>query len=366
MTMTGKKWFRIFIALFLAILLVTGGIVAYIDPFFHYRSPRSFLYYTLYEQRSQNDGITRNFGYDAIITGTSMAENFKASLFDQRFGTDSIKVTYSGATYKEINDNLKRAYESDHRVKYVFRPLDYSLLLRDKDELRLDMGEYPVWLTNQNPFDDVKYLFNRDVIINYTLPVIARFLTGHEGGHTSFDDYSFTGDNNTFSKEAVLNGIINVDYSDEVHAPTEEETLMLKENIEQNVVSLARENPDTTFIYFFPPYSMAYWGVTGLEGNLDKMVYYVQMAVEQMLECDNIHIYNFSLEDSITTDLDNYRDVAHYSPAINDLIINRIADCEFEGADDRGCQRLTKDNTEEYFKELSEYLKGYDYDKLMN
>ena len=36
---------------------------------------------------------------------------------------------------------------------------------------------------------------------------------------------------------------------------TEEEKQMREGNIEQNVVSLAREHPETTFIYFFPPYS---------------------------------------------------------------------------------------------------------------
>ncbi len=292
--MTGKKWFGSFIAILLVILLVAGALVAYIDPFFHYREPRSFFYYRLYEQRSQNDGITRHFDYDAIITGTSMAENFKASLFDERFGTESVKVTYAGATYREINDNLKRAYESGHKVKYVFRPLDYSLLVRDKDDLRTDMGEYPVWLYNDNPFDDVKYLFNKDVIINYSLLVIARFIRGQQGGHTPFDEYSFTGDMNNYSKQTVMDSIVNVNPSDEMKKPSEEEIRTLRENIEQNVVSLARENPDTTFIYFFPPYSMAYWGITRIEGNLESQVYYVKLAVEQMLECENIHIYNFS------------------------------------------------------------------------
>ena len=34
--------------------------------------------------------------------------------------TRSIKVCYSGATYKELNDNLKVSYESGHDIKYVF------------------------------------------------------------------------------------------------------------------------------------------------------------------------------------------------------------------------------------------------------
>ena len=105
--MSGKKWFASMIIMCLAALLVLSGCVFWTDPFFHYRSPRDYFYYDLEEQRYQNDGITRHFDYDAIITGTSMCENFSASEFDSVFGTNSIKVTFSGATYKEIEENLR-------------------------------------------------------------------------------------------------------------------------------------------------------------------------------------------------------------------------------------------------------------------
>ena len=156
--MTGKKFFYTSLILFVSALAVMALTVFIVDPFFHYRAPNPNLYYRLYDQRSQNDGITRHFSYDSIITGTSMAENFKASRFDEAMNTRSIKVCYSGATYKELNDNLKVSYESGHDIKYVFRTLDYSLLYRDKDALREDMGEYPYHLTDSNPFNDVKYL----------------------------------------------------------------------------------------------------------------------------------------------------------------------------------------------------------------
>jgi hypothetical protein len=335
-----------------------------VDPFFHYRAPRDYFYYRLYDQRSQNDGITRRFDYDAIITGTSMMENCKASVFDGLFGTNSIKVTYAGATYKEIDDNLRVSYESGHDVKVVFRALDYSLLLKDKDEMRLDMGDYPVYLTNKNPFDDVKYLLNRDVIINYTLPVLGRFALGREGGHTSFDEYSYTADGSTYDRDEVLSQIPPFADPVEVFAPTEEESQMLAANIEQNVVSLAREHPETTFIYFFPPYSMAYWGALRTEGNLDKQIEYVKEAVKQCLECDNIHIYCFAFEEDITTDLNLYRDIAHYCPDVNDIIMRRIAECE-EGTYDGKVQlRLTGNTCDEYFTSLSEYLENYEYNGL--
>ena len=361
--MSGKKWFASIIIMCLAALLVLSGCVFWTDPFFHYRSPRDYFYYDLEEQRYQNDGITRHFDYDAIITGTSMCENFSASEFDSVFGTNSIKVTFSGATYKEIEENLKASFNSGHSPKYVLRGLDYSLLVRDKDELRLDMGQYPDYLTNKNPFDDVKYLLNRDAIVNYTLPILLRYLKGQEGGHTSFDSYSYTASRNTFDSAVVLNGRTSFADPVTINEATEDETNMLTGNIEYNVISMAKEHPETTFLYFFPPYSMDYFGIIREEGNLSKELEYKRQAIDMMLEYDNIHVYSFTMATDITTDLDRYRDPAHYDEDVNSWIIQKIGECEVSGAESE--YRITKDNVEEYSVKEKELLENFDYNSLI-
>ena len=95
--------------------------------------------YPINNERYQNDGITRNFEYDGIITGTSMTENFKTTEADSIFHASFIKVPFSGGWYKEINDNLKRAYDSGKSVKYIIRCLDYSLLIVDGNGRREDI-----------------------------------------------------------------------------------------------------------------------------------------------------------------------------------------------------------------------------------
>lgn len=74
-----------------------GGLVICLDPFFHYHGPVAGWYYELSDQRSQNDGITRHFTYDAVITGTSMTENFRTTEFDALMGTGAcIKLPIRG------------------------------------------------------------------------------------------------------------------------------------------------------------------------------------------------------------------------------------------------------------------------------
>ena len=362
--MSGKKWFYSSLILLVVSLLAIGGCVFWTDPFFHYRSPRPYLFYDLEEQRYQNDGITRNFDYDAIITGTSMTENFSASEFDRAFGTSSIKVPFSGATYREIEENLRVSYESGHDLKYVLRGLDYTLLVRDKNELRLDMGEYPEYLTNRNPFDDVKYLLNRDAIVSYTLPMLIGYLKGDEGGHTDFDAYSYTAGMNTYSKEAALAGRESFSEPSQINAVTPQETEMVTGNMEENVLSVAAQHPETTFLYFFPPYSMAYFGAVREDGNLEKELAYKRQAIDMMLEYDNIHIYSFTMETDITADLDRYRDQAHYDQDVNSWIIEKIAEAELGQGE--SSYRITRDNVQDYCDAEKELLMNYDYTSLID
>lgn len=95
---TYKKWlYGILISSFIAFLFI-GIFNIIIDPYFHYHKPVKSLQYELKlsNQRYQNDGIVKNFEYDAIITGSSMTENFRTSELNDLFCVNSIKVPYGG------------------------------------------------------------------------------------------------------------------------------------------------------------------------------------------------------------------------------------------------------------------------------
>lgn len=354
--MKAKKWLRLFFILMIVFYVGVGGIVIYLDPFFHYHAPLSSWSYELSDQRSQNDGITRHFEYDAIITGTSMAENFLTSEFDSLFGTDSVKLPYPGATFKEINDNLEVAFETHDEIRIVLRPLDYSHITEDKDAMRMDMGEYPEYLYDDNPFNDLEYLYNWDVVAYYILPMLEAKLKGEEGSITSFDDYSSSAEDEC-SKEAALTGISGFGVADEQEQLTEEEVIQIEENMEQNVIALARQHPETTFICFFPPYSAVWWGCLKEDGTLIKQIEAEEIAARMMLEeTDNIRVYSFNLHDELIFDLDNYKDAGHYGAHVNSWILSWIEEGEGE---------LTLENLDEYIAEETQLYLEYDYTQLL-
>ena len=106
--------------------------VVYLDPFFHFHAPLKNYYYKLDNERSQNWGIATFFDYDAIITGTSITEHYKTSEFDDLFNTNSVKLPFSGATFYETGSIARRAYDTGHDLKIVFRSFDVQHVVEEK------------------------------------------------------------------------------------------------------------------------------------------------------------------------------------------------------------------------------------------
>ena len=133
--MNYKKMGITILCMTICALILIGALTFVIDPYFHYRKPFDFQSYSLQNQRYQNDGIARHFNYNAIITGSSMTENFMASEFDKLFSVQSIKIPYAGASFKEIDDAVERALNVNSNVKIVLRSVDHYKLFEDKDNV---------------------------------------------------------------------------------------------------------------------------------------------------------------------------------------------------------------------------------------
>ena len=94
--MNAKKWFRIMLIMLMGLLTATIAVTVYVDPYFHYHAPNPGINYRLYEERYINDGIGRNFSYNAIITGTSMVQNFNQATLGHADGGDGVRRGVAG------------------------------------------------------------------------------------------------------------------------------------------------------------------------------------------------------------------------------------------------------------------------------
>ena len=353
--MSFKKWVVCFVSLFAAALVLLGSVTVVIDPFFHYHAPLPFLQYDIFYQRYQNDGVIKHFDYDAVITGNSLCENFKSSELDALFGTHSIKVPFSGASSKELDLNDRAAIKANSDIRLIVMDIDCDNLISDKDMMSYDADDYPSFLYDNDPFNDVKYLFNKS-IFKTSLDTVSYTLAGNKT--TSFDDYSFwdTPDQ-PYGRDLILATYSRPDAAGETLHMTAADAELVTGNITQNILETARANPQIEFYLFFPPFSVYYWDKQQRLGTLERQLEAQQLAVELMLECDNIHLFSFMDEFGLVTDFDRYKDYIHYDSRVNSWMLECMVSDE---------HRLTRDNYRDYFTRIYGFYTAYDYDALFS
>lgn len=342
-----KRWCINFVLAFIVLCVLGGGVTIVIDPYFHFHGPLPVFEYKIYSERYQNDGIVKHFDYNALITGTSMTENFKTTEMDLLFGVKSVKVPFAGAGYKEISENIERALEVNPELKMIVWGLDYNAFYGDADYTKYD--SYPTYLYDNNPFNDVNYIFNKYILYEDTYKNVIVYTD--LGGHTTtFDEYSNWNADKTFGKEAIL-----TQFSRPAKGDDAQYGKMNTQNIEKNILSLVKDHPDTEFYLFWTPYSIIYFDLINQSGTLKNILTWEKEAIEMMLPYENLHLFSLFNDFDVITDLDNYKDILHYSEDINSYILESMANGEHE---------ITMNNYEQYCQKEWEFYTMYDYDLI--
>ena len=128
-----RRWAVGTIIAYFAVLAGVIGFVAFVDPYFHYHAPFAELSYVMEEEQYMNDGITRNFTYDAVITGSSVTQNFSVETLNELFDVNAVRLTFKGEGYKQVSDNLDKALAGNPELRLVVRGLDTMQFVYDPD-----------------------------------------------------------------------------------------------------------------------------------------------------------------------------------------------------------------------------------------
>lgn len=352
MNQNSKVWSILCVILVLVMLAIFSLSTAVIDPYFHYHAPLEQLTYPLHSQRYQNDGIVKNFDYDALITGTSMTENFKTSELDALFGVNSIKVSFSGAMLSELANNLQHALDHNSNLQLVILCIDQWFFTDDLDLLQVE-GSYPIYLYDDNLFNDVEYLLNREIFWGSTLKVLNHTSKGLPT--TSFDEYSSWDWGVPRSVANVLESYQRPEQH-ELVALTEEDLTRLQTSLEYTLVKMARENPNVQFIIYFPPYSALSWDQAMRNGQFDRILGLYEFASQILLEEENIRLFSFSADYETTGNLENYLDFIHHSGEINSLLLQHFRSGEYQ---------LTKETYKDHWNEIRTFYENYDFSAIL-
>jgi hypothetical protein len=228
--------------------------------------------------------------------------------------------------------------------------MDFNALIRDKD-YRAYTGQ-PEYLYDDDPWNDLSYVFNKSILYHGVLTNIIMTLTNQES--TTFDEYS-SWDKPT-GYEYVMQNYERLEEKVEMEPGLSDEWKeMVYGNVYQNFVELVNKYPDTTFYIFYTPYSIVWWDYYDREGMMNMQFDAELIATELLLDCPNVKLYNFNDKYDIIKNLDNYRDKEHYGSWINSMILEWIAS-------DEGL--VTKDNYLDRFEIEKEYYLNYDYESI--
>ena len=320
--MTRKRWTLLALSLLGLALALIIGTVALVDPFEVYHRATAFIPpITNGTQSYSNAGIAKTYDYDSVVIGSSMTENFRPSQLDALLGGSFVKLSINGGSPFNHKQMLDMAFAT-HDVRRVLYGLDIEAYTYFYITPKTEMPDY---LYDDSLLNDVRYWFNKSVLTRYIPECLS---TLGQSDPDQRDTMYMWGDLYAYGKDAALAGISFacgiVEQEPPSRTPAFSQQTML--NVEHNVLPYLTEHPDTEFVFFFPPYSLARWFQFYADGVLGYHLTQKEALVQTLLPYDNVRIYDFQAELSWIADLDHYIDAGHYGPWINDAMAEAISE----------------------------------------
>lgn len=335
--MDAKKFLKRFVISACLLFLIIGGIVYLVDPFYHYHAPVKGLKAVVTKPEYQCIGTVRNLEYDSIVLGSSVAENYNNHWFDEAYSCTTIKGIQKSAETVDLLYYLEQSYQG-HELKNVFYSLDLPALCADSEKTFPD-ETLPLYLFDQNVLNDVKYLWNKDVLLEDVPYMIAMSFLGDYDEGESYNWWQYK----TFSEEGAL-WQYQYTYLEEVAEPVAQEEYkpLIDANIDL-IEECVKAHPETMFRFIYPPYSKLRWDEAYRGGVLESFFYATQASMERLLPYENVELYYFQNEEEVICDLNNYMDTVHFSQEINHWIVKEMAQKQY---------LITEENKEEQIQKM--------------
>ena len=345
--MQPKRWLAGFLGIFLAGLAGCMALVIWVDPFFQYHKPLAWFPYLVDNQVNQNPGLAKHMDYDGILIGSSMTASFNTDWFEELMGIKTQKLSYNGSYPKDLSNIMQLVFDAKgDQVKAVYMAVDQSTFSADSEETKFPVTDY---LYDDNVFNDVPYLLNKDVLLDY----ILRPLADRKDASDWAELYKPWWTDEYYNKANVLM------YYEAAEEKQEEEALAadyfkdaVEENLQKNILPYIEAHPETEFYIFYPPYSILFWNDVTREKELEAVIGRLEYMTERLLNYENVHVFNFLGKEDIICNLNNYADYMHY----HKNVCRYITECFATGENE-----LHPENYGQAFDEIRTLAMSYNY-----
>ena len=348
--MQPKRWLAGFLGIFLAGFAGCMALVIWVDPFFQYHKPLAWFPYLVDNQVNQNPGLAKHMDYDGILIGSSMTASFNTDWFEELMGMKTQKLSYNGSYPKDLSNIMQLVFDAKgDQVKAVYMAVDQSTFSADPEETKFPVTDY---LYDDNVFNDVPYLLNKDVLLDY----ILRPLADRKDASDWAELYKPWWTDEYYNKANVLM------YYEAAEEKQEEEALAadyfkdaVEENLQKNILPYIEAHPETEFYIFYPPYSILFWNDVTREKELEAVIGRLEYMTERLLNYENVHVFNFLGKEDIICNLNNYADYMHY----HKNVCRYITECFTTGENE-----LHPENYGQAFDEIRTLAMSYNYPAL--
>ncbi|MEZ4483030.1 MAG: hypothetical protein R2864_00060 [Syntrophotaleaceae bacterium] len=280
-----------------------------------------------------------------------MAQNFRPSYIDKLWNVKSVKLPFSGASAHDLQITLKTALRTG-KVQRVLFGLDVFSFTGAPTRLSNGPGSIPLYLYDDKILNDIKYLLSIDTLLFYKYLIKANFTEKHSR-YLDHDNYGYNGHTYEYSKNEVIKhwkkATFNKNFLKE-----DFESITLINSFNTNLLEIIKENPNVKFDIFFPPYSILTWIDSKEKGLVKEFLVFKSYVVHKTSDLSNVRVFDFQMNERIILDFDNYKDISHYSPLINDFIIESISKGLFLSS-----QKIYDDKLNEFMNLINDQANNY-------
>ena len=276
------------------------------------------------QQRFQNPAIAKTYGsrYNAIIIGTSMAENFSSSEIKSKLGARAMNLAMSGAKLDEMLLLLSYTFSKNPQIKTVIWGIQPDHIFAKKEKPS-EENSFPTYLYNDNMLDDILAYVGKRFFLKPQSVAEDHLWNWYDVykdmGHFTRSHY--------FETACTL-------------ITETKEAKPLFENRIPAISKMLAAHPDITFYIFIPPRSALL-----LKKYADK--YYAGIiAFSKLLSHPNARLFDFTQMRTLTMDISRYKDVGHYDAMGNSEMVSAFASDSF---------RLTQKNIPRSLQNILKY-----------
>ena len=348
--MNNNKFIISALSLFASLLLLMGTLNFVVDPLFQYHKQWLGTQPVLTDERYQNAGVAKTFDFENAIIGNSLSENFRASWFDEALGGKTVKLTVAGAHSFDYTYFFELLKQREHQPENIIICIDAYIFLSDAHNLQ---NPLPFYLYDNNPFNDVSYLYNFSILKDFTFNTVKCNL---KNTVPNIDEaFVWETEHNNYGKEFVLATYKRAEKAESERA-SQGLLELTRENLD-NITPYMEQMPNTNFIFAFSPLSIVYWDDVNQTNSINAMQEVYNYAAERLLSHPNASVYFWEDEQmqSIICDLDNYVDNVHYSSEVSFEMVRRIGE---------GTGKLDGENYADRIAVFFDFLRSYPYETI--